>query len=280
MGMNDYKTMFGLHQLNTVLNFSAKIKSKVNKYEGLILQFGRTCLPFVQLYNSDGDIEKEEKLDLCEKRRTKDDLVVYHLDISSCVGKEMNDFLFQLLHLQHIDTDCCSFHVNPDMAFFIEIPAKLDSFQYTAADILYTLFPKSEFPTINKHNIGKGGKRYKGFNEKKISTKFSTLSDTYLNNFKSSFSPFASSTRNPLHQTIFFKFLFTQFKILVDSKLLENKLVYNHPIRYKHESTKSVIEISDELFFTDASAKENATQFCMCKKWQYSKFFLINQDGN
>ncbi|ETO30682.1 hypothetical protein RFI_06441 [Reticulomyxa filosa] len=77
------------------------------------------------------------------KERTKDDLVVYHLDISSCVGKEINDFLFQLF-----------FHVNPNMAFFIEIPSKFDSLQGTAADILYTLFPKPRFPTIdvNKDN--------------------------------------------------------------------------------------------------------------------------------
>ncbi|ETN98599.1 hypothetical protein RFI_38893, partial [Reticulomyxa filosa] len=77
-----------------------------------------------------------------KKKRTKDDLVVYHLDISSCVSKEMNDFLFQLF-----------FHVNPNMAFFIEIPSKFDSFPGTAADILYTLFPKSEFPTINVNEI-------------------------------------------------------------------------------------------------------------------------------
>ncbi|ETO32737.1 hypothetical protein RFI_04379, partial [Reticulomyxa filosa] len=38
--------------------------------------------------------------------------------------------------------------------------------------------------------------------------------------------------------------------------------------------------IAKELFFTDASAKENDTQFCLCKKWQSSKFFLINQDGS
>ncbi|ETN99866.1 hypothetical protein RFI_37600 [Reticulomyxa filosa] len=89
-----------------------------------------------------------------------------------------------------------------------------------------------------------------------------------------------SIQQSPLQYTIFFKFLFTQFKILVDSELLENKLVYDHPIQYKHEATKNAIEIAKELFFTDASAKENDTQFCLCKKWQSSKFFLINQDGN
>ncbi|ETO03599.1 hypothetical protein RFI_33803, partial [Reticulomyxa filosa] len=42
--LDDYETMFGLHQLNAFPNFSAKIKSKMDKYEGLILQFGMTCL--------------------------------------------------------------------------------------------------------------------------------------------------------------------------------------------------------------------------------------------
>ncbi|ETN99853.1 hypothetical protein RFI_37613, partial [Reticulomyxa filosa] len=86
--------------------------------------------------------------------------------------------------------------------------------------------------------------------------------------------------RSPLHQTISFKFLFTQFKILVDSKLLANKLVHNHSIQYKHEATKNAIEIAKELFCVDVSAKEIDAQFCLCKKWQSSKFFLINQDGS
>ncbi|ETO30683.1 hypothetical protein RFI_06442 [Reticulomyxa filosa] len=58
------------------------------------------------------------------------------------------------------------------------------------------------------------------------------------------------------------------------------ELVYDHPIQYKHEATKNAIEIANELFFTDMSTKEKDTQFCLCKKWQYSKFFLINQDGS
>ncbi|ETN99984.1 hypothetical protein RFI_37474, partial [Reticulomyxa filosa] len=103
-------------------------------------------------FNNDSKMDNQEIV--TKKKRSKDDLVVYHLDISSCVNKEMNDFLFQLLYLQHIDTDGRSFHVNPNMAFFIEIPSKFDSFSETAADVLYTLFPSSNFPTVdvNKDN--------------------------------------------------------------------------------------------------------------------------------
>ncbi|ETN99854.1 hypothetical protein RFI_37614, partial [Reticulomyxa filosa] len=98
-------------------------------------------------FNNDSKVDDQEIV--TKKKRSKDDLVVYHLDISSCVGKEMNDFLFQLLYLQHIDTDGCSFHVNPNMAFFIEIPSKFDSLSEKIKDVLYTLFPTSKFPTIS-----------------------------------------------------------------------------------------------------------------------------------
>ncbi|ETO07612.1 hypothetical protein RFI_29781 [Reticulomyxa filosa] len=239
-----------------------------------------------------------------KKKRTKDDLVVYHLDISSCVGKEMNDFLFQLLYLQHIDTDGCSFHVNPNMAFFIEIPSKFDLFS-KASDILYTLFPRPKFLTVdvnetnNPFQLGKeeqycikwikefqaGNLRRTYSSSETPNTNPDTINDlpaTNCNDFmKSFFNQLTPSIgQNPLQYTIFFKFLFTQFKILVDSKSLVNRRVYNHPIQYKHEATKNAIEIAKELFFTDASAKEKDLQFCLCKKWQYSKFFLINQDGN
>ncbi|ETO20522.1 hypothetical protein RFI_16696 [Reticulomyxa filosa] len=158
--------------------------------------------------------------------------------------------------------------MNPNMAFFIEIPYKLDSFQYTA-DILYTLFQiRVSDNQCNSFQFGKAQyciKWIKEFQADNLNVEnFQVGYDRSippmihlidLNNFKSSFSPLASSTRNLLHQIIFFKFLFTQFKILVDSKLLENKLV----------------EISDQLFFIDANAKENNTQFCLCK------FFLMSK---
>ncbi|ETN98963.1 hypothetical protein RFI_38524, partial [Reticulomyxa filosa] len=49
---SDYETMFGLHQLNSISNFSTKIKLKVDKYEGLILQFGMTCLNYDSIENA------------------------------------------------------------------------------------------------------------------------------------------------------------------------------------------------------------------------------------
>ncbi|ETO04596.1 hypothetical protein RFI_32801 [Reticulomyxa filosa] len=44
MVLNDYETMFCLHQLNIFSNFSAKIKPKVDEYEELTLQFGTISL--------------------------------------------------------------------------------------------------------------------------------------------------------------------------------------------------------------------------------------------
>ncbi|ETN98803.1 hypothetical protein RFI_38684, partial [Reticulomyxa filosa] len=37
-------------------------------------------------------------------------IIVYHLDVSSCVSKNINDFFFQLFFLQHIDTNSSCFH--------------------------------------------------------------------------------------------------------------------------------------------------------------------------
>ncbi|ETO11103.1 hypothetical protein RFI_26273, partial [Reticulomyxa filosa] len=48
---SDYETMFG-HQLNSIPNFSTKIKSKVDKYEGLTLQFGITSLNYDSIENA------------------------------------------------------------------------------------------------------------------------------------------------------------------------------------------------------------------------------------
>ncbi|ETN99867.1 hypothetical protein RFI_37601, partial [Reticulomyxa filosa] len=133
-----------------------KLEEIYVRFNGSTIDWDSTINKFWQhhpcQFNNDSKMDNQEIV--TKKKRSKDDLVVYHLDISSCVGKEMNNFLFQLLYLQHIDTDGCSFHVNPNMAFFIEIPSKFDSFPGTAADVLYTLFPRSKFPTVdvNKDN--------------------------------------------------------------------------------------------------------------------------------
>ncbi|ETO11389.1 hypothetical protein RFI_25991, partial [Reticulomyxa filosa] len=110
-----------------------------------------TVNTFWQYHPCKFDQNLEENVDNIRKKKhqtasSEDTLVIYHLDISSCVNRDINDFLFQLLYLQHIDTDCSSFHVNPNMAFFIEIPSQFDSLKGNAKDILYTLFPNLIFP--------------------------------------------------------------------------------------------------------------------------------------
>ncbi|ETO00609.1 hypothetical protein RFI_36831, partial [Reticulomyxa filosa] len=91
----------------------------------------------------------------------KDNWIVYHIDVSSCVNKDINDFFFQLLYLQHIDAMNCSFHVNPNMIFFIEIPCKLDMFSDTPHNFFYTLFFNTRFQMKSKlpaFNVGDKGR--------------------------------------------------------------------------------------------------------------------------
>ncbi|ETO04332.1 hypothetical protein RFI_33066, partial [Reticulomyxa filosa] len=93
-------------------------------------------------------------------------LIIYHLNISSCVSKRINDFLFELLFLQHINSNSqmsqC-FHVNPNMIFLIEIPSTLNRPDFTVSPkkCFYLFFSTVKFPTVevspqnNKFEFGK-----------------------------------------------------------------------------------------------------------------------------
>ncbi|ETN99390.1 ring finger protein [Reticulomyxa filosa] len=80
-------------------------------------------------------------------------LIIYHLNISSCVSTQINDFLFQLLFLQHIGSNSqisqC-FHVNSNMIFLIEIPSTLDdlSFDESIPNFFYLFFSVVQFPVM------------------------------------------------------------------------------------------------------------------------------------
>ncbi|ETO20432.1 hypothetical protein RFI_16783 [Reticulomyxa filosa] len=84
---------------------------------------------------------------------SKDNWIVYHIDVSSCVNKDINNFFFQLLYLQRIDTMNYSFHVNPNMIFFIEIPSKIDTFLDTPHNFFYILFFKMPFANETKLSL-------------------------------------------------------------------------------------------------------------------------------
>ncbi|ETO05595.1 hypothetical protein RFI_31802, partial [Reticulomyxa filosa] len=83
----------------------------------------------------------------------KSTLIIYHLNISSCVSKRINDFLFELLFLQHINSNSqmsqC-FHVNPNMIFLIEIPSTLDRARRTLLPkmFFYLFFSTVKFATV------------------------------------------------------------------------------------------------------------------------------------
>ncbi|ETO00466.1 hypothetical protein RFI_36978, partial [Reticulomyxa filosa] len=108
----------------------------------------------VQFNSSDIDWEQivyillQDKQDYV-KYSEQDYIIIYHLDISSCVNLNINDFFFQLFFLQHIDTHSSSFHVNPNMVFFVELPSKFDNVQDTPHNVLYTLFSEIKFPLIS-----------------------------------------------------------------------------------------------------------------------------------
>ncbi|ETN97447.1 hypothetical protein RFI_40082, partial [Reticulomyxa filosa] len=68
-----------------------------------------------------------------------------------------NDFLFELLFLQHINsnsqiTQC--FHANSNMIFLIEIPSTLDELNSTLSfkQFFYLLFSTVQFPTVQVSN--------------------------------------------------------------------------------------------------------------------------------
>ncbi|ETO03251.1 hypothetical protein RFI_34159, partial [Reticulomyxa filosa] len=71
------------------------------------------------------------------KYSEQDYIIIYHLDISSCVNLNINDFFFQLFFLQHIDTHSSSFHVSSNI---VELPSKFNNVQDTPHNVLYALF--------------------------------------------------------------------------------------------------------------------------------------------
>ncbi|ETO05979.1 hypothetical protein RFI_31416, partial [Reticulomyxa filosa] len=95
----------------------------------------------------------QANLAIAPNRKISDhDIITFHLDLSSSISTEINNFLFELLFLQHINTgqnilEC--FHVNHNMAFFIEIPSKLSIDKQTPQQLLYTLFGPIAFPILD-----------------------------------------------------------------------------------------------------------------------------------
>ncbi|ETO11373.1 hypothetical protein RFI_26003, partial [Reticulomyxa filosa] len=261
---------------------------KERKLENICVRFNSSAIDwkwtvntFWQYHPCKFDQTLEDNTNNIRKKKNQtaspeDTLVIYHLDISPCINQDMNDFLFQLLYLQHIDTDCSSFHVNPNMAFFIEIPSQFDSLEGNAKDILYTLFPKSNFPMIavdefnNPFYFGKKAqyciKWIKELNEiSKISPETSGIDPDKIDDLsrediisfmESSFEQLMQSS--PLNYTIFFKFLFTQFKILANSKYLTNKQQF----QYKQEATKCATAIAQELFANTTAKRMTLNSAC------------------
>ncbi|ETO00762.1 hypothetical protein RFI_36678, partial [Reticulomyxa filosa] len=320
------KPFIQLYESNNIgMGKTWKIQADIEEYqeeckiEKICVRFNSSAIDwkwivntFWQYHPCKFDHTLEDNVNNIRKKKNQttspeDTLVIYHLDISSCINEDMNDFLFQLLYLQHIDTDCSSFHVNPNMAFFIEIPSQFDSLKGDAKDILYTLFPKSNFPTItvsksnNPFYFGKEAQycvkwikeldeisksANSGFwgwfsSSSRISPETSDIDPDIINDLsREDMISFMESSfeqlSHPLNYTILFKFLFTQFKILANSKYLTNKQQF----QYKQEATKYATAIAQELF-TNTSIKEDDTQFCLCRKLNRSEsFYLINHDGS
>ncbi|ETO00532.1 ring finger protein, partial [Reticulomyxa filosa] len=247
-----------------------------------------------------------------EKRITnfnyfKDNWIVYHIDVSSCVNKDINDFFFQLLYLQHIDAMNCSFHVNPNMIFFIEIPCKLDMFSGTLHNFFYTLFfntrlqVKSKLPAFDVGDKGRssikwmeefftGKLKQSNFvthflqilltSSADISAERSDLSVTEINQLMNEHFP-ELATLSRWHIKMFFNYLFTQFEVLANSRFLLNEC-----IPFRHEATKCAIEFAKDLCFYSYNEEETKTtynsQFYLCEKWKQSKdlLYLVNQDGS
>ncbi|ETO01246.1 hypothetical protein RFI_36194 [Reticulomyxa filosa] len=95
----------------------------------------------------------QSDLAIVPNRKISDhDIIAFHLDLSSSISTEINNFLFELLFLQHVNTgqnilEC--FHVNHNMVFFIEIPSKLSDDKQTLQQLLYTLFGPIAFPILD-----------------------------------------------------------------------------------------------------------------------------------
>ncbi|ETN97576.1 hypothetical protein RFI_39953, partial [Reticulomyxa filosa] len=249
--------------------------------------------------NNVKDIDKKKKL------------IIYHLNISSCVSKEINDFLFELLFLQHINSSSqmsqC-FHVNPNMIFLIEIPSTLDylDFALSLRAFFYLFFSTVKFPIVqvspqnNEFEFGKEARYvikwlqefFDGnlkYSEKiQQDADLETISDLEKDRMRrfmeSNFNEISKS--NPAHQCSFFKYLYQQLRPLeIDAKF----------IQWKHDITESVIEMAKILccrqyHYIKLNSKEKEQkiestgqeEFYLCKKWHESNecCFLVSQDGS
>ncbi|ETO03184.1 hypothetical protein RFI_34224 [Reticulomyxa filosa] len=242
-----------------------------------------------------------------------ENLVVYHLDISSCVSDSMNTFLFELLFLQHINTTLnvlasqC-FHVNTNMAFLVEMPFKLNGSNSDHKKVLHTIFSLSKLPIIK---VSKETNPYVFGPEAQFAIKW--MKEFFAGNLKDKDPDIKEiidlqctelieiiktncpeiGQASPLHQIAFFKYLFNQFSSLTDSVFLRNEDEESQqwPLRFKHEVTKSVIAISTDLssrlyekgdMHNQYSLEESQgeDEFYLCKEWQRSEHFLylVNQD--
>ncbi|ETO05639.1 hypothetical protein RFI_31758 [Reticulomyxa filosa] len=240
----------------------------------------------------------------------KNTLIIYHLNISSCVSKQMNDFLFELLFLQHINsnsrtTQC--FHVNSNMIFLIEIPSTLDELNSTLSfkQFFYLLFSTVQFPTVqvsNQNNEFVFEKEaqytikwmqefYNGNLKKRVidPDAMANLEKDKMKRFMEKYFKDISRS-NPAHQLSFFKYLYQQ---LIP---LKNKFFETDPksAQWKHDITNSVIEMAKmlccrqynniKLNVEEKEQKIESTgqeEFYLCEKWHNSKecCYLVNQDG-
>ncbi|ETO14688.1 hypothetical protein RFI_22680 [Reticulomyxa filosa] len=149
---NDLTRVLQRLQSNTRASFHYILDISQNLYCNSLstfLTYNNKPKPFVQLYRSDIVVGKYDIPRLNAKQEyvkysDQDCIIVYHLDVSSCVNRKINDLLFQLFFLRHIDTHSSSFHVNPNMVFFVELPSKFDDVQ-----ALYTLFSGINFPLVS-----------------------------------------------------------------------------------------------------------------------------------
>ncbi|ETN99354.1 hypothetical protein RFI_38127, partial [Reticulomyxa filosa] len=240
------------------------------------------------------------------------DIIAFHLDLSSSISTEINNFLFELLFLQHVNTgqnilEC--FHVNHNMAFFIEIPSKLSIDKQTPQQLLYTLFGPIAFPILdvntknNPYVYGQEAqyalKWIREFNAnclKKYDPNPKNIQDLKLNEIRefiqNKLPVIASSTY--LHQTSFFRYCFQQFLPIAQSEYIQNSVWIDgngscSNVPFKHMITKSVLQIAEDLsarLFGNTNAKElgdesaGEEEFFPCKKWRDSKdpLFLCNND--
>ncbi|ETO05188.1 hypothetical protein RFI_32209 [Reticulomyxa filosa] len=225
----------------------------------------------------------------------------------------MNTFLFELLFLQHINTtlnvwESQCFHVNANMAFLIELPFKLNGIKNDYQEILHTIFSLPSLPIVkvskdtNPYVFGPeaqfaikwmkeffdGNLKYGDPNMQQISD----LESTEMIQIMQINCPKMMQASH-LHQTAFYKYLHNQFSPLSTSVFLRNEDIESQrwPIRFKNEVTKSVIEMSTDLFsrfnqrgrvYSKKSLEESTgkDKFYLCKKWKRANHFLylVNQD--